>query len=480
MSNRLIPRLSVLSLSLFLAACNFAPKYEQPVAPISSDYVKAGVAGQTAADISWQNFFQDPRLKAIIQLALENNRDLRMATQRVDEAAAQYGIARSALFPQIGATGEGTHGQMPADMSQTRSRDTTHSYVAGIGLNSYEIDFWGRVRNNNETALQTYFATEQAQRTAQISLIAGVANTYFTVRTMQEMETLVARTLSAYENTYNLVNSRFKAGVASLLEVNQAKTSLDNARAALAQTQRNRGQAENALNLLVGQSLPATLPAAAKFGHDVLIAEVPAGLPSDLITRRPDIIAAEHQLKGANAQIGAARAAFFPKISLTGLLGVASLDMSDLFSSGREMWSFSPSISVPIFTAGALRNSLNVAEIRKDIQIANYEKTIQTAFKEVNDALVGVDTYKSQLDALREQQKAAYQSFNLANLRYTSGVDSFLQVQSAQVALLAVQQNFLAVGLESLQNKVNLYKALGGGWSPSDLTQSQQLIQKVN
>ncbi len=480
MSIRFIPRLSVLSISVFLAACNFAPKYEQPVAPIAADYVKPGVAGQTAADITWQSFFREPRLKSLIQLALDNNRDLRMATQRVDEARAQYGISYSALFPQVGISGQGSHGQMPADMSQTRTRDTTHSYEVGVGLNSYEIDFWGKVRNNNETALQNYFATEQAQRAAQISLVAAVANTYFTVRTMQEMETLVSRTLTAYDNTYKLVNSRYNAGVASLLEVNQAKTTLDTARAALAQTQRNLGQAQNALTLLVGQTLPANLPAATNFGHDVVIADVPAGLPSDLLTRRPDIIAAEHQLKGANAQIGAARAAFFPSISLTGMLGLASLEMSSLFDSGREMWSFSPAISVPIFTAGALRNSLNVAEIRKDMQIANYEKTIQTAFKEVNDALVGVDTYNRELTALRDQQQAAYQSFNLANLRYTSGIDSFLQVQSAQVALLGVQQNFLAVGLESLQNKVNLYKALGGGWSPSDLAQTQQHTQKVN
>lgn len=471
MSSSFIPRLSVLSLSLFLAACNFAPKYEQPAAPIASEYVKPGVAGQTAADISWQNFFQDARLKAIIQLALDNNRDLRIATQRVDEARAQYGITNSALFPNLGLSGEATHGRMPADMSQTRTRDTTHSYVVGAGLNSFELDFWGRVRNNSETALQNYFATEQAQRAAHISLVAAVANTYFTVRTMEEMESLVSRTLNAYQNTYNLVNSRYKAGVASLLEVNQAKTTLDTARANLAEIQRNRGQAENALTLLVGQALPTSLPNAPSFGHDVLVAKVPAGLPSDLLTCRPDIIAAEHQLKGANAQIGAARAAFFPRISLTGMLGLASLEMNQLFDGGREMWSFSPSIGLPIFTAGALRNSLDVAEIRKDMQIANYEKTIQTAFKEVNDALIGIDTYKRQLDALREQQQAAYQSFNLSNLRYTSGIDSFLQVQSAQVALLGVQQNFLAVGLESLQNKVNLYKALGGGWSSSDLVQ---------
>lgn len=473
MTIRFIPRFSVLSLSIWLAACNFAPKYEQPSAPIATNYVKPGVAGQTAADVSWQDFFYDPRLKAIIRLALDNNRDLRIATERVAEARAQYGITHSTLFPHIILQGQSTHASVSADMSPTQTRNTT-SYTAGVGLNNFEIDFWGKIRNNSETALQNYFATEQAQRAAHISLVAEVANTYFTVRTMQEMEMLVGRTLQAYENTYNLVNSRYQAGVASLLELNQAESTLDTARAAMAEIQRNRGQAENTLTFLVGQAIPSGLPAAAAFGYDVMSAQIPQGLPSDLLTRRPDIIAAEHQLKGANAQIGAARAAFFPSISLTGLLGVASLQLSNLFDSGHDIRPFTSSITIPIFTAGALSNSLDAAEIRKNIQVANYEKVIQTAFREVNDALIGADTYKRQLDALRDQQKAAYQSLNLSNLRYTSGIDSFLQVQSAQVALLGVQQNFLSVGLASLQNKVNLYKALGGGWSSSDL------VQKVN
>lgn len=491
-----IARLSVLSSSILLAACNFAPKYEAPNAPVDAQFQtmsanapvsaeqKASegdsikntvtdevVAGHTAADLGWKTFFTDPRLKAFIELGLANNRDLLTATKNVEIAKKQYGIQLSSLFPSVGASFSQSAQNMPADMSAMGVRNISRSYIAGVGISNFEIDFFGKIRNQNEAALQSYFATEQAQRTAQINLVASIANTYFTIRSLNEMELLIASVVDAYNKTYQMTLSRFKAGVASQLDVNQAQSTLESAKASLAETRRNRAQAVNALSLLIGQNIPAGLPAAAPFGKDAVMSNIPVGLPSDLLTRRPDIMAAEHNLKAANANIGAARAAFFPSISLTGLLGVASTDLSSLFSprQGRDMWTFSPNISLPIYSFGALKNSLDVAKLRKDVQIATYEQTVQTAFMEVNDALIGVQTYKQQLDALRAQTAAAEQSLKLALLRYTNGIDDFLTVQSAQIAVLNVKQNFLSVGLASLQNKVSLYKALGGGWSAEDV-----------
>lgn len=470
---RVISRLSILSTSLLLAACNFAPKYEAPVAPIGATYQKAAPAGKTAAELGWQEFFADPRLKALIDLGLKNNRDLLIATKNVEIAKKQYGIQLSNLFPKVGLSGSQSAQNMPADMNAMGVRDIQRSYIAGVGISNYELDFFGKIRNQNEAALQSYFATEQAQRTAQINLVASIANTYFALRSLEEMEKLVSGTLAAYEKTYQLTQSRFNAGVASMLDVNQAKSTVESARASLAETRRNKEQTLNALSLLIAQDIPANLPPAAPFGEDVMLDNIPVGLPSDLLTHRPDIMAAEHNLKAANANIGAARAAFFPSISLTGLLGVASMDLGNLFKSGREAWTYSPSVTMPLYSFGALKNSLDVAELRKDVQVATYEKTVQTAFSEVNDALIGVQTYKQQLDALRSQTAAAEQTLKLSTLRYTHGIDNFLTVQSAQVAVLGVKQNFLSMGLASLQNKVTLYKALGGGWTAADVVKKQ-------
>ncbi|WP_159990526.1 efflux transporter outer membrane subunit [Pelistega ratti] len=464
-----VTRLSLLSTTILLAACNLAPKYEQPQSPVGDMYKHIAPAGETAADLGWQTFFVDPRLKALIEVGLKNNRDLIIATKNVEAARAQYSIARSSLFPTIGLSGSQTAQELPADMNVSGTREISRSYRAGVGITSYELDFFGRIRNQKEAALETYFATEQTQRAAHINLVANIAEAYFTLRASEEMEQLMLSTVDAYEKTYALTNARFKAGTASLLDAQQARATADSVKASLADTQRSKQQAVNALVLLLGQELPADLPAAMPFGRDVIVNNIPVGLPSDLLTRRPDIMQAEHNLKAANANIGAARAAFFPSISLTGLLGVASLDLDNLFKSGRDMWSFTPSVSMPIFTAGSLKGSLDVAKIQKDIQIATYEKAIQTAFYEVDNALIGVQTYQQQLNALRSQTESADRALKLATLRYTSGIDSFLQVQSAQVTLLTAKQSFLTAGLASLQNKVTLYKALGGGWYATDM-----------
>ncbi len=467
-SQRKLPRFSAIFVAVLLAGCSLAPDYQRPDAPIPQMYPGQGGATEaSAADLGWQQFFREPRLKALIDLALENNRDMRIAVSRVDEARAQYGIQRSDQFPQIGATAQESAQHLPANMRMAGpdSPAVQRTFSAGIGITDFELDFFGKKRNLSEAAFQQYLATVEGRKTAQINLIGQLATSYYNLRAAQEQKILVAKTVKSRQATYDLTQTRFKGGVASALDVNQAKTSLDAARATAAELDRSEKQAQNALQLIVGAPLPATLPAPSPFAGDVMMSKIPAGLPSDLLLRRPDIAAAEHQLLASNANIGAARAAFFPSISLTGLLGSTSLGLGTLFSGGQGTWSFNPVLNLPIFTAGNLSNSLDLAKVRKDIAVAEYEKSIQTAFREVSDALAGEATYGTQLAALREQQKSAYESLNLADLRYRNGIDSFLQVQTAQIALFSVQQSFLQVGLGSLLNKVELYKALGGGWN---------------
>ncbi len=467
-SQRSLPRLSAVFMAVLLAGCSLAPDYQRPDAPIPGSYPgQNGVAQASAADLGWEQFFHEPRLKALISLALENNRDMRIAVKRVDEARAQYGITRSDQFPQIGATAQEQAQRMPPNMRMAGpdSPAVTRSFTSGIGITDFELDFFGKQRNLSEAAFQSYLATVEGRKTAQINLIGQLATAYYNLRAAQQQNELVAKTLKSRQATYDLVQTRFRGGVASALDVNQAKTSLDAARATSAELDRSEQQARNAMQLIIGAPLPANLPPPSPFAGDVLMAKIPAGLPSDLLTRRPDIIAAEHDLLAANANIGAARAAFFPSISLTGLIGTASPTLGSLFAGGQGSWTFSPAISLPIFTAGRLRNNLELTEVRKDIAVAQYEKTIQTAFREVADALAGEATYGTQLQALREQQKSAYESLNLADLRYKNGIDSFLQVQTAQINLFTVQQSFVQAGLGSLLNRVELYKALGGGWT---------------
>ncbi len=467
-SQRTLPRFSAVFMAVLLAGCSLSPDYTRPDAPVPSTYPGQNNANQaTVADLGWEQFFREPRLKALIGLALENNRDMRIAVKRVDEARAQYGITRSDQFPQIGATAQETAQRMPPNlrMAGPDSPSVSRSFTAGIGITDFELDFFGKQRNLSEAAFQAYLATVEGRKTAQINLIGQLATAYYNLRAAQQQRDLVAKTLKSRQSTYDLVQTRFRGGVASALDVNQAKNLLDSARASSAELDRSEQLARNALQLIIGAPIPAGLPAASPFAGDVLMAKIPAGLPSDLLVRRPDIIAAEHELLAANANIGAARAAFFPSISLTGLIGSASLGLGTLFSGGQGSWSFNPVITMPIFTAGRLRNNLELSEVRKDIAVAQYEKSIQTAFKEVADSLAGEATYGAQLQALRDQQKSAYESLNLSDLRYRNGIDSFLQVQTAQINLFTVQQSFVQVGLESLLNKVELYKALGGGWN---------------
>lgn len=504
-------RPAVLStLSLVLSACSLAPRYERPVAPMPANFpvqplvtpvqtassdaegkaesgevpgteapkgtVPSGVAGPQAApaepaitvpaaELGWQAFFTDPRLQSLIALALENNRDLRVAIERVEEARAQYGIVDADRYPTLGIGGNAQITRNPENLRGPGASTDSISryYQAGVGMTAFELDFFGRVRNLSEAAFQQFLATEQARRTVQINLVAQTAEAYFRLRTAQELERLSRSTLQARQATLDLVQSRYNAGIASALDLNQARTQLDSIQAELVATQRAAAQASNALQLILGTATPDTLPEPAKFDRNQVLANIPVGLPSELLERRPDILAAENALKAANANIGAARAAFFPNISITGLLGVASPALGSLFSGGQGFWQFAPQIQMPIFS-GSVAGNLELAEARKNIAVAEYEKAIQVAFREVADALAGEATYNGQLDALRSMERNALETLRLAQLRYETGIDSFLQVQNAQVDLFTTQRNFLQTGMESLMNRVELYKALGGGW----------------
>lgn len=468
--------LSVLT-TLALAGCSLAPHYERPAAPIPALYpdAPAGATSQSAAaaaDLGWREFFRDPRLLALIEIALQNNRDMRIAVERVQEARAQYGIQQSEQLPTIGL---GANAQIQRNPENLRvgadAPSVSRYYQAGVGNTSFELDFFGRIKNLTEAAYQQYLSTEQAQRTVHISLVAQVAEAYFALRTAEQQLDLVQKTLKSRQSTYDLIKTRFDIGVAGALDLNQAKGQVESARADLQNIKRVQARAQNTLQLLAGQPLPADLPAPSVFGKDQLLAAVPVGLPSDLLVRRPDIIGAEHILMGSNANIGAARAAFFPNISITGLFGFASPALGGLFSSSQRFWSFAPQLTTPIFSGG-ISGNLDLAKTRKNIAIAQYEKTIQTAFKEVADALAGEATYAGQLDALRSLEDTALQTLKLAQLRYDNGIDSFLQVQSAEITLYTAQQQFLQTGLDSLMNRVELYKALGGGWLDANAASS--------
>ncbi len=461
-----------LILSVALSGCSLAPKYERPQAPVpaSLPVEQATQGDRLAADLGWREFFHDPQLRALVELALENNRDLRVAIYRVEEARGLYGVQASERLPTVGIGGQGQITRLPEDMRQPGAASVTRSYQAGVGITSFEIDLFGRVRNLSEAAYQQYLATEAGRRTAHIALVAQVAQAYFNMRAAEQQLGLARRTLNARQQSYDLVKLRYDNGVAGALDLNQARSQLDSVRADQIQFERMHTQAGNALQLLLGQSIPADLPAAAaNFGKDQLLDKVPVGLSSTVLLNRPDIESAEHQLMASNANIGAARAAFFPNISLTGMLGFASPALGGLFGSGNRYWTFQPNIVMPIFSGGTYAN-LQVAEARKHIAVAEYEKSIQTAFREVADALAGEATYAAQLDALRQLEQSTAESLELSRLRYENGIDSFLQVQTAEVALFSTQQQFIQVGLASLMNRVDLYKALGGGWYADTVT----------
>ena len=450
-----------------LSGCSMIPEYERPASPVV-DVWPAGEAygpqsAQTQAmDLGWREFFKDQALQRLIEVALENNRDLRIAALNVDAYRALYGIQQSARFPELSADGSGTRTRTPETLSPTGDATTSSQYSATLGV-SWELDLFGRLGSLSEQALQEYLASEATQRSVQISLIASVATSYLTWQADRELLAVTAQTLEAYENSLALVQRSYDVGVASTLELTQARTAVETARAALAQYRRLVAQDRNALTQLLGQNIP--LDEIDIGGVDMdLLAELPVGLPSELLFKRPDIIAAEHQLQAANASIGAARAAFFPSIRLTGAAGSASSDLSDLFDSGSGYWSFMPSISVPIFNAGRLRANLDYTEISRDIRVAEYEQSIQDAFRDVADGLAAHATYAEQVQAQRNLLEVSESYYVVAEQRYRTGVDSHLTLLDAQRQLLTAQQQLVNDRRNQLVSEVNLFKALGGGW----------------
>src|SRR5471032_1937278 len=461
--------LSVAVAAFVLSGCSLIPDYQRPAAPVAAQYPQgpayspAQAANVAAAEQGWRQFFADPALQQLIQVALENNRDLRVAALNIDAYRAQYQIQRADLFPAVSANGNGSRQRVPAAVSSTGKEMITSQYSATLGVSSYELDLFGRVRSLSEQALQTYFASEEARRTTQISLVASVANAYLTWQADKELLKLTQNTLSAYEESFKLTSRSNEVGVASALDVSQARTSVEGARSSLAQFTRQVAQDQNSLTLLLGSGIPANLPAAQPLSAK-LLSEMPAGLPSELLQRRPDILGAEHQLQAANANIGAARAAFFPSVTLTANAGSTSTQLSGLFKGGSGTWTFQPQINLPIFNAGSLRASLDYAKLQKDITVAQYEKSIQTAFQEVADGLAARQTFNDQLDAQRDFVAANQAYYDLAQHRYRSGVDSNLTFLDAQRSLFSSQQALIVDRLAQLVAEVNLYTALGGAW----------------
>lgn len=468
MMNHKLHRLAPALLVLALVGCNLQPHYDQPAMPVPNQWQEAGGAAATSEAIGWQQFFADPALHQLIQLALANNRDLKVAALNVESARAQYGIQRAALLPTIDAGASLTSTHLPGNLYSTKSTGpaTYQQYEANLGVTSWELDFFGRVRSLRDQALETYLATEATSRATQISLVADVATSYLTLSADNDLLHLARQTAESQQNSYNLTKLSYDHGASTEQDLAQAETALKSAVADVAKYSRQVRQDINALRLLLGTEVPNVLVNNAGLNRDWRLPALPAGLPSDLLARRPDIVAAEHTLKAANANIGAARAAFFPSISLTASGGSASDSLGHLLEGGTAAWSFVPSISVPIFDGGKNRANLEVAEVSKRIEIANYEKAIQQAFREVSDALAGQATYQDELSA-REQDTAANQRYyDIAQLRYRQGVDNYLNLLVAQRSLYQAQQTEIATQLSSLTQKITLYKVLGGGWKP--------------
>ncbi|ENO87425.1 AdeC/AdeK/OprM family multidrug efflux complex outer membrane factor [Thauera linaloolentis] len=452
-----------------LGACSLIPAYERPVAPVPETFphavpTEASAVAPQAATIGWRDYFADARLREVIALALDNNRDLRIAALNIERARALYGIQRADLFPSIAATGGQSAQRVPGDLSASGDSAVSRQYSANLGFASYELDFFGRVRSLEEQALQTYLGTEEARRSAQISLVAEVANAWLRLAADRERLALARSTFDTRQKSFDLTQRSFDAGAVSALDLRQAETLLQTARADAARYSALVAQDENALALVVGAGVPAELLPDGLNEAIASVAELPAGVPSEVLARRPDIAQAEYALRAANANIGAARAAFFPSVTLTASVGSASSSLDGLFESGSRAWSFMPQIRLPIFEAGRLQASLDVAEIQRDINVAQYEQAIQSAFREVADALAERATLAEQLDARRALVEATAKSFELSDARYKGGVDSYFNLLDAQRGLYGAELELISVRLSDATNRVALYKALGGGW----------------
>jgi NodT family efflux transporter outer membrane factor (OMF) lipoprotein len=451
-------RLAPLAAALWLAGCSMMPAYERPAAPVPGDWPYASAtAGTAAAELDWRTFFADERLRQLIATALRNNRDLRVAVLNVELARAQYDIRDADRFPSVGAVVSGSR-------TPKSGGGTTSAYTAGLAISSWEIDFFGRIKSLSEAALAQYLGTEEGRKAAQITLVSTVANTWLNLVADEELLALTRQTLTTREESLRLSRLRFENGATSELDFRLAQSLFESARVAFAQQQRQRAQDLNTLALLIGEAVPTNFQASATTAS-LSLPDLPAGTPSDVLVRRPDVRQAEQQLVAANANIGAARAAFFPRISLTAGVGSASSELSGLFKGGSWGWTVAPQLLLPIFDAGRNQAGLRSANVSRDIAIAQYEKSIQSAFREVADALAGRATLGEQLQAQANVVEAESVRFRLSELRYNNGVSSYLDLLDAQRSLFTAQQALIQARLAQLQNQVLLYRALGGGWS---------------
>jgi len=453
----------------FLGGCTLAPKYTRPEPPVPAtwpagppyDNAQASPGAPAAAGLAWREFFTDDRLRKIIESALNDNRDLRVAALNVERARAYYGIRRAELLPTVNATGSGSRQRIPGDLSGNGNAKTVEQFGVNLGMASWEIDFFGRIRSLKDAALLEYLATAQARSGARIQLVSGVANAYLTLAADRETLNLAQSTLDSRRTAHDLIRKRRDIGLATELDLRQAQTRVDAARADVALYSRLAAQDENTLDLLVGSKVPAgllpdnlTLVSPAR--------EISPGVSSEVLLDRPDILQAENRLKAADANIGAARAALFPRISLTTAFGTASGELSGLFKSGSESWNFSPQVVVPIFDTRAW-SGLKAIKVEREIALAQYEKAIQAAFREVADALAVRGTVENHLSAQRSLVEAASEILRLSDARYAKGIDSFLGVLDAQRSLYSAQQGLIAVRLTKLANQVRLYAVMGGG-----------------
>jgi multidrug efflux system outer membrane protein len=475
-------RLAPLAMTALMAGCTLAPAYERPALPVPTNlpsggaYAPARPAATPAADVAWRDFFTDPKLQRVIQLALDNNRDLRVAVLNVAQAQAQYRVQRAALVPQVNANFDPTIEHLPASVLGAQSGVSTSTlgasanrsvtiqyYEATLGVSNYELDLWGRVRSLSRQALEQYLATVEARRAEQIGLISQVATAYVTYAADLDRLDVARRTLENDRTSLNLTQQRFDRGVASELDVSQAMSALEQANVGLSTYATTVAQDVNALRLLVGAEVPADLLPTPQPDLVVTLPDLPAGIGSQLLLRRPDVMEAEHQLQGYNANIGAARAAFFPAIELTGGGGSTSVSLGSLFGPGSGAWTFTPTVSLPIFAGGRNRANLSAAKAQKDIAVAQYEKAIQTAFREVADALAQQGQIAGLVGANEREVDAVSRSFSLSSARYQRGSDTYLNVLSAQLSLYQAQQNLISARLTRATNLITLYQVLGGG-----------------
>jgi outer membrane protein, multidrug efflux system len=457
-----------------LNGCTLAPQYHRPEAPVpavwpngaASRETRTAINASNAFDIGWQEFFSDKKLRQVIGMALTNNRDLRLSALNVERARAIYGIQRGELLPAVKAVGSGSKQGVPADLSSTGERTTSERYDVNLGVASWEIDFFGRIRSLKDRALEEYLATEQARRGAQILLVSSVANAYLTLAADREKLTLAKTTLTAQRDSYNMIKRRRDLGLATEVDLYRSQTQVDTARGDVARFVQQVVLDKNALNLLVGSPVAnEILPT--KLADVIPLEEISPDISSEVLLRRPDVLQAENLLRAAHADIGAARASLFPRISLTAAIGTASSELSGLFQSGQNAWSYAPQITMPIFDTRTW-SALKATKVQREIVLAQYEKAIQNAFKEVADALAIRGTVNQQVSAQQSLVHAVTETYRLSNSRYERGIDGYLSVLDAQRSLFKAQEGLVSLGLAKLANTVRLYAVLGGGWNTSN------------